>query len=183
MAKLIKDYGIDVRELDSALAGTAPADPVASQVEQLLAKRLAPLNQFLIQQRQREQQAEQEQTQQVGTTIAQMAADPKYPHFEAVRMDMADIIDIASKRGQRYTLEEAYSRAVAMNPEVSKQVATQQTEATRRAAAQRTNAAAQRALAASVSVGGAPSGIPTGTPTGGDRRAVIEAAFETAAGR
>jgi hypothetical protein len=149
----------------------------------LLQQRLAPFQTF-IQQQQAQTRAQEEQvSQQIGTTIEQMAADPKYPHFGSVREDMADVIDIASKRGVYLTLEQAYSRAVAMNPEVSQEVASQQAAEATRAAAQTANARAQRALNASASVGGAPNGSPSGTPINStDRRAVIEAAFSSATG-
>jgi hypothetical protein len=111
-----------------------------------------------------------------------MASDPKYPHFETLRDDMADLIDIASKRGVYLTLEDAYARATGMNPEVSRQVATQQSLASKQSAAQAANTKAQRALQASVSVGGAPAGAPTAVQ-GSGRRAAIEAAFEQLEGR
>jgi hypothetical protein len=112
-----------------------------------------------------------------------MAANPKYPHFDTLREDMADVIDIASKRGVKLSLEQAYSRAAAMNPEVSQLVANQQNQAAKQTAAQVANARAQRALAASSSVNGAPNSLPTGAPSGNDRRAAIAAAFESFEGR
>jgi hypothetical protein len=183
MAKLIKDYGVDVRELDAALAGKPGADPVSATVEQLVNQRLAPMQQWIAQQEQLRIQGEQQQNGQISQTIEQMAEDPKYPHFEDLREEMADIIDLSAKRGVYLSLDSAYSRAVAMNPEVSKQVATQQaTEAAKTAAAQK-NAAAQKALGASVSVGGAPGGLPSGAPGADDRRATIAAAFDSIGGR
>ncbi len=182
VAKLIKDYDVDILELDSALAGAQPANPVESQVEQLVQQRLAPFQQYMAQQDQQRQQIEQRAAQQIGMTIEKMASDPKYPHFETLRDDMADLIDIASKRGVYLTLEDAYSRATAMNPDVSRQVAAQQALANKQSAAQAANAKAQQALKASVSVGGAPAGAPSG-PQGAGRRAAIEAAFEQLEGR
>ena len=41
-------------------------------------------------------------------TVERMAQDPAFPHFEAVRQDMADVIDISAKRGVYLTLEQAY---------------------------------------------------------------------------
>lgn len=179
MAKLINDYGVDIMELDSALAGKAPADPVDARLEELVQQRLAPLQQFLTQQQQREQAQERQSMTQVTQTVDQMAVDPKYPHFETVRMDMADVLDLAAKRGLYLSLEQAYNRAVAMNPEVSSQVATQQAADAKKAAAQAANARAQKALGASVSVGGAPGGVPSGASGAIDRRSTIAAAFDS----
>lgn len=186
MARLITDYGVDVRELDAALASGAhgrPADPVTSQVDQLLQQRLAPFNEYIAQQQQREAQQNQLANQQVAQTIEQMAADPKYPYFEDLRQDMADIIDLASKRGNSLTLDQAYHRAAVMNPEIGKLVAAQRNQLAGRAAAQADNARAQRALNASSSVGGAPGGVPSSTPVGTDRRAALSAAFDAVQGR
>ena len=183
MAKLINDYGVDIVELDNALAGKAPADPVDDRVERLLAQRLAPLQQFLTAQQQREQEQERNSMGQITQTVETMAVDPKYPHFEDVRQDMADVIDLAAKRGLYLSLEQAYNRAVAMNPEVSAQVAARQATDARSAAALAANAKAQKALGASVSVGGAPGGAPSGASGAIDRRSVIEAAFDQIGGR
>jgi hypothetical protein len=183
MAKLIKDYDIDVHELDAALAGVAPVDPVSSTVEQLVNQRLAPvLQQFNVLQQREVAQAQQTQGQ-IMQSIDQMAADPTYPHFQDLREDMADIVDLAAKRGVYLSLPEAYSRAVAMNPEVSKQVANQQATEAARAARAAKDAKARRALGASVSVGGAPGGAPSGASGANDRRATIAAAFDNLGGR
>lgn len=183
MAKLINDYGVDVMELDAALAGKTPADPVSSRVEQLLQERLAPLQQYLTQQQMREQMREQQSSEEITQTIEQMSTDPKYPYFEDVREDMADLVDISAKRGVYITLAQAYTRAIAMNPEVSKLVAAEQETASRKASALAANAKAQKALSASVSVSGSPSSTPSGTSVASDRRATIAAAFESVGGR
>jgi hypothetical protein len=183
MAKLINDYGVDIAELDSALAGKGAADPVDSRVEQLLQQRLAPFQQYLQAQQQREQQYEQRSQAEVNESIENMATDPKFPHFESVRLDMADIVDLAAKRGLYLSLEDAYNRAIAMNPEVSAQVAAQRQADAKRAAAQAANAKAQKALGASISVGGAPGGVPSGASEATDRRSTIAAAFDSLSGR
>lgn len=179
MAKLISDYGVDIRALDSALAGKTPDDPVASTVEQLVNQRLAPLQQYVSSLQQREQQAEHQSSRQIAQTVEQMAEDPKYPYFQDLREEMADLIDLKASRGVYLSLDEAYSRTVAMNPEVSKQVAAQNAAEAAKAAAAAKNAKAQRALGASVSVGGAPGGVPSGASEADDRRAVIAAAFDS----
>jgi hypothetical protein len=183
MAKLISDYDIDVVELDAALSGKGPADPVASRMEQMLQQRLAPIQQFLTAQQQREQQQREQSNQEMGRTLDQMAEDPKYPHFEELKGDMADVIELSAKKGLYLSLEQAYSRAIAMNPEVNQQVAAQREAEAKKAAAQNANAKAQRALKASVSVGGSPSGVPAGTSVASDRRATIAAALDAVGGR
>ena len=185
VAKLVKDYDIDILALDDALAGRvhAEADPRAqnqAEVERLLAQRLAPFQHLL----EREQQREQQDSQVVTTTIQQMAANvEKFPYFQDVREDMADLLDMAAKKGRALSLEQAYNQATLLDPEISALVS-KQTQATQAAeAAAKAAAQAQRARRASVSVGGAPSGLISGSPAAGDRRAAIEAAFDSVGGR
>jgi hypothetical protein len=183
LAKLIKDYGVDIAELDNALSGRPAADPVSSQVEILLQERLAPFQQYIEQQQRRTAAQEQQTAQELQHTVETMAQDPKYPYFEDVREAMADIVEIMAKRGQHITIEAAYNRAVAMDPVISQEVSAKAAADAQAAQAAHQNGRAQRALNASSSVGGAPSGTINGTPAANDRRAVIAAAFDAAGGR
>lgn len=183
MARLIKDYDVDVIELDRELSGAAPADPVQSTVDKLLQERLAPFMSIVERQRQAELQQTQQAAQTMETQIAAMEDNPKFPDFDEVRADMADIIEIQSKRGVYLSLEQAYTRAVAMNPDVSARVTQRQQAASSQAAAQEANSRAQRALKASSSVSGSPGGTPAGGISANDRRATIAAAFDSAEGR
>lgn len=179
MAHLIKDYGIDVTMLDAALSGAGvQADPVSSRLEQLLEQRLAPLTSFVQQSEQQRQNAIQRDFEQQKTTVESMASDPKFPLFELVREDMADLIEVYAKRGVDVSLSDAYNRAVQMNPEASAQVK----ESTKREQALAANARTQRALGASLSVTGAPAALKTGVNPG-DLRATLEAAVLANAGR
>jgi hypothetical protein len=183
MASLISDYGVDLQELDNALAGRPVADPVDSRVEELLQQRLAPIQQFLSQQQLYEQQRQQQAQQQLAHTVETMAQDANYPHFAQVRESMADIVEIMANRGQHITIETAYNRAVAMDPVLGPQFQTKSAAQRQADAAAQVGSRAQRALNASVSVGGAPSGAISGALSGSNRRATIEAAFDAAAGR
>jgi hypothetical protein len=94
--------------------------------------------------------------------------------FEDVRQDMADLIEVAQRRGVALTLKDAYTRAVGLHPEISKVVSQ------RAAAAARTPAGAtQRARAASSSVRSSPAVQPKGDrEVGHDMRADLEAAMD-----
>ena len=129
--------------------------------------------------KQEQQQRTQQTEAEVAKTFAAFQDDTKYPYYDQVRNDMADIIELSAKKGVYVTLEQAYNKAVQLDPVISQELAAQSVTAK----AARANAQAQRALKASVSVGGAPSGIASGSPTNGDRRSIISAAFETAGGR
>lgn len=184
MAQLIKEYGIDIQALDSALAGEA-IDPVAQRVEQLLGQRLAPIQQLLQNQQSMLEQQRMAIQQEAAQTVEAMEANPsKYPHFDVVREDMADLIEMSARRGNMLSLEDAYARAVGMNPTLAakQQVALAQQGAVAQAQAQA--AQAQKAREASASVRGAPAGVPLGALSeNASLRDTIEAALSQAGGR
>jgi hypothetical protein len=186
MALLIKEYGVDIRLLDDALAGQAPsADPVQTRLEQMLSERLTPLQSFLQNQANIAAQQEYRIQADASMTIEQMSQDNiNFPYFEQVREDMADIIEMNARRQVYLTPQQAYGRAVAMNPEWGAQMAQQAQNGRQLQQAHELNTRAQRALNASSSVSGGPSGSPVGGANqGNDLRATIEAAFSQVAGR
>ena len=180
-AKLIMEYGVDISMLDDALSGSAPQnrDPVADRVQQLLDERLKPINAFVQQTEQQKQEAIRKDFERVSQDIEKMAENTeKFPLFDTVREDMADIIEINSKRGVYLSAEDAYNRAVHMNPEASAQLQ----QLTKQAQAKAANETAQRALGASRSISGSPSGVRTEVPAT-DLRGTLEAAVQAASGR
>lgn len=145
VAGLIKHYGIDIGMLDNVLAGEPVANPQEQQLSQMLDQRLAPVNQLLEQFNQSKQQQAQAVEQEAGQTVEQFGSDPKNEFFMDVRDTMADFLDMASQRGQTMTLEQAYDRACALNPEIANIVASkraqEQQAASQATIAGKTNAA------------------------------------------
>jgi tetratricopeptide (TPR) repeat protein len=178
-AKLIKDYEVDIRELDAALAGAGPVDSVAATVERLVAERLGPVQSFIMQQQQMEAARNQAYAQEAEVTVETMLADTAtFPHFEQVRETMADLVEVSAKRGVYIDAKTAYNRAVAMDPDLGAQAVARTQSETQRLQAQAAHARAQKALQASASVRGTPSGTP-GSPGSGSLRDTIEAAFDS----
>ena len=170
--KLLQDYGVDIAALDAAISARLggqqqpqqqPAfDPnqITTLVQQQLNQALAPIYQ-------QRQQQEQQIQQQAVQSVEQMSLDPRFPHFDEVREEMADIMEMKFKRGVEITPEQAYNIAIQSNPQLS---------AMRQATQQ--NQFAQRAKAAAVSVSGAPvGGGQQSHVTSGNLRDDIEAAF------
>jgi hypothetical protein len=178
LAELIIDYGIDVKELDTALSaklnpataaivGAPAGTDIAAIVQQQLQQALAPIMQD-------REAAKMRSQQEVTQTVESMAVDPKYPMFDEVRTDMADLIDLFSRRGIYLSLDEAYNRAIRMNPDTYGQMERQSTVSS----ATQQHQAALKAKAAGSSISGAPAG-GGGQFNGGDGslRGAIEAAF------
>lgn len=176
--KLIQDYGIDIAELDKAISARlggqqqpTPTQPdIAQLVQQQLQQALAPIYQ-------QQQQAQQRQQQEAAMTVEQMSLDPQYPFFDELRDEMADLIEVASRRGVVLSLEQAYHKAAQLNPDVAGQLQRQTTMNQ----AQQTHQQAQRAKAAASSVSGAPAGGGNMEFSGdGSLRGAVEAAFANA---
>jgi hypothetical protein len=159
VANMIKHFGIDLVSLDKALVGEAPSPEVQQQsnIEKLLEQKLAPFQQFIQSQQQREQQYRQQTEQEVAHTVETMASDPNFPYFNEVRTDMADIIEMYARRGVTVSLEDAYSRAVRINDETFQASSGRESSQAATQAALQAHQAAQRAKGAAVSVSGSPS--------------------------
>ena len=121
MAELIQTYGIDIKSLDDALAGQISGDPQAQggnpDLEAMLDQRMQPVNdmmQRLANMQQQKQQASQLEAQQ---EVNDFSANAEF--LQDVRHDVADLIDMATRQGREMSLEEAYKKACAMNPQIS----------------------------------------------------------------
>lgn len=179
MAKLIKDYKIDINMLDAALSGQDPGDEPNANIERMLNERLAPVQQFVQGEHQRRQEVVQRERDRAGEVLRRMEADTQnFPHFATVAQDMADVTELALKRGVYLSPAQAYARAVALNPEA--QAAEQGRSGQQRAA--QAHDAATRSLGASLSVSGSPAQLRQPVDPS-DLRGTIEAAFAAAQGR
>lgn len=177
MSGLIQQFGVGrfgpgfVEALDQALVGQTPKeDPREAAIRRQLEQEIAPVRQFMSELQQQRQQQEAMQQQAAGTEVQGFLANHEFAMD--VKDDMADLIELASKRGREMSLEEAYDRACRAHPEIGKifQKRDQASQAASR------NQVAQKARAASVSVGGAPTPGPSGSPNA-DIRSALENAW------
>jgi len=119
-ARIISAYGVDIQALDDALVGNPQpsrqqnGDP---RIDSLLEQKLAPFNEFMQTVQQLQERQKTEGLQQAQNEVANFAATHEF--LGDVREDMADIIDLAAKRGVQLTMEQAYDRACAAHPEIS----------------------------------------------------------------
>jgi len=177
VAGIVNQFGVGrfgnafIEQLDGALAGQTPkVDPQQNAIEQVLNQKLAPVQQMLNQFQQAQAQQQQMVQQQAVNEVEQFLSKAEFGND--VREDMADILEVAQRRGINMTLQDAYKKAVMMNDNV-RSVLTQRVQSQK---AQSQTQAAQRARSAAVSVSGA-------APMGGmqapvtDVRSAIEAAI------
>jgi hypothetical protein len=175
IARMVQAYlpGRDGLELlDRRLAGEA-LQPGPQQGAQFRDPRV---DQLLAQMEQAKAAQEQSVSQKAETMITAIQ-DKEF--FADLREDMADLMEMHQRRGLTLTLEDAYNRAAAAHPEISK-VLTQRAEAQRLANPTGSTQAARRA---SVSIRSNPATAPSGERRVGDLREDLEAALDTASGR
>lgn len=117
VASLIKDFSIDIDALDMALSGTdMPAEMQGNDVASQIATAIKP---FQDQITQFQTNANNQSNALIDNEVNAFGNDAKHEFYKDVRMDMADLMDMSANRGANMSLDEAYQRACAMNPEIS----------------------------------------------------------------
>lgn len=158
-AQLAREYGIDLTQVQQP----QPVDPQTQFLTQQLNELRQQQQMWQNQLQQQEQMRAQQELQSFAT------ADKK--HFDAVRNDMADLLET----GKAKTLQEAYDMAVWMRPDVRQTLIEQQLADAQRKTLEQ--AQAQRAKTAAVGVKGS-SPVGAGSqPVTGSLRDVIAAQF------
>lgn len=151
VADLVKTFGVPIDALDAALAGAAP--PQGAQPGPYKDPRVDQLFATLENAQRQRAQAVHESARSEAEAFA-----AKAEFFEDVRQDVADLLEMAARRGQALTLQDAYDRVVRMHPEISGIVA--QREAAAKAKEQQAAMAKTRNAASSVR--SSPSAAPAG---------------------
>lgn len=178
VAEIIGNYGIDLRTLDNVLSAIAKDGKVPSpnqQVEQPPSW-ARPMFDFMNTVQQSKQQMEARAQQEATQEIEKFA---EKPFFDDLREDMADLMEVAAKRGRTMTMDDAYARAVAANPEISAIIAQRKKAGNPVSEAAATLARARRAAS---TVNGSPSGKKVDGSKGkpASRREAIEQAWDDA---
>ncbi len=119
VADMITTFGVDINTLDSAIVGAAPSAEVQqnNQLEQMMNARMKPFEEMMGQQKAYQQQQATQRTETANSEVA--AFSQKAEFLGDVRNDMADLIEMAANRGQTMSMEEAYGKACAINPQIS----------------------------------------------------------------
>lgn len=170
IAGLIQHYGVDLRTLDSLLAGEMPEDNSMSQFESMLNQRMAPMNEFLNQQQNQQQQFAYSQQQEANTEWETF----KNTHDFAtdLQTEMADWLTMAAQKGQSMTIDQAYEKAIMMNPEIQQII--QQRKSANEASAQSKKIRQKEGASVSMRGGGA---MQQGAPAPQSRREALEQAW------
>ena len=159
--RLAQSYGVSLEGLTQE---QPEVDPQYSALQSEIERLRAEQNQFVTGMQQQTQQ-------QLNGEIEAFAKD--HEHFEAVREDMAMLMEV----GKAQDLEDAYNKALRLNDELAAQINAQQHEEAEKVRREKAAQAAQAAKQAAVSVTGAPV-AGNAAPSPHDRRAVLAAAMD-----
>lgn len=162
MAEMFSRYGVDIGMLDEAITRRIknPQQPQQQQPQhQAPPAWAAPL---IDMQRQFQANMAQRETQQREAASAEIQAMESKPYFGDIKEDIADVMEIAGRRGVVLSLEQAYQKAIQLNPQVSKlvqgrQSTTTASEAGRTLASARRRASTVRGAPSSASLSGKPA--------------------------
>ena len=189
IAQLVRTYGIDIQMLDNALAnGQGPGGQPAGgnsdfrqqqAMQHWLQQQMAPYQQFMQNVQQRQQQYNQRVEAEAAQEIAAAEQNPEMEFFNDVRETMADIVEVATRRGIKLSMLEAYQQAIQIDPHVRSVLQSRQTQQTQ----QQSTVAAQRAKKAAVSISGAPVMGTLNTEAPKDLRGAVAAAIDASTGR
>lgn len=158
-AQLAKEYGIDLGQVQAP----QPVDP---QTQYLMQQ----LNELRQSQQMWQNQIQQQEQAKAQQELSQFATAER-PHFDAVRNDMADLLET----GKAQSMQEAYEMAVWMRPDIRSTLIEQQRAEAQRKAIE--TAQAQRVKTAAVSVKGSSPVAGGVQPVKGSLRDILEANF------
>lgn len=122
IGNLIQQFGIDIPTLDGLLSGNgAPREmQQQSEVQQQVQAALQPYQQHMAQVQQQQQYEQQQVANAVNSEIGAFSQSTENEFYSDVKMQMADIMDLAANRGQNMGLKEAYDTACQLNPEIKR---------------------------------------------------------------
>ncbi|GAB3773767.1 hypothetical protein GCM10028796_46810 [Ramlibacter monticola] len=186
VANIVRQHGIDLQMLDSALAQMLGVtdDGQAPQQQPLRDPRVDQILAYQQQQQyaQQQQLAEREawEDNELRKSLASFAQTHEF--YADVADTMADLIDAATRRGQAVDMEKIYARACQLDEQVSTILAQRaglaQPTRNQQRGAPGPSQAVLRAKRAAVSVNGSPSPEGATVPKNDSIRSAIEAAFD-----
>lgn len=160
LQKIAQDYGIDM--------GMAQQVPQQDPQTQYLMQQLNELRQT---QQMWQNTIQQQEREKANYELTNFSSTGEKTHFEAVRNDMADLLET----GKAQSLEQAYEMAIWMRPDVRQTLIEQQRiEAQKKYEEQQR---ATRAKTASVSVKGSSPSSSGSQPVSGSLRDILQAQF------
>jgi len=117
---IIKNYDVDIGILDSVLAGEELPGSANDSVIQAMEKRFAPMLKFFEEAQGNQKSYQESQSAKIEREIEEFSNDKSHEFYSDVRETMADLIEVAERRGLTMTLQEAYDKACQLTPDIAK---------------------------------------------------------------
>ena len=172
---IINEYGVDIPTLDKILSGEPVKDDPNASLLTAMDEKLAPMNEFMGRVTSMQQGNAQQMNTEADQSIDEFAENHDF--YEDLRDDMADLLEMSANRGRSMSMEEAYEKAGAAHPEISKIMSQRKAADENKLTAE----AAQKKRDAASSVRGSPGGQKN-TGAEGSMRSVMEEAWDETAG-
>jgi hypothetical protein len=177
IAEVIKRHGVDLELLDTLLAGQQPQNNPQMAIQEAIRQQLSPVMQMLQEQRQFAQQHDEVLNQEAATELEQFAASHEF--YWDVKDDMAEIMELAMRRGRPISLTDAYDRATLLVEPVRRTIESRKAAETARNATR----VAQNAKRSASSVTPSNEAGTTVSVPGDSLRAAIEHSIALQQGR
>lgn len=177
-AEIINNYGIDIQVLDQVLTNTLQNRGSNPNQVAPVPDWARPIFGFMDNVNKMQEQRQQQMQQEADEAIQSFS---EKPFFDDVREDMADLMEAAANRGRVMTIDQAYEKAIALNPDIAKIVGQRKLAEANRNPISEAAATLARARKASSTVKGAPQGSKAGAPNGKmSRRQQLSEAWDDA---
>lgn len=178
VSDIIANYGVDIKILDQVLSSGGYNPNQQAQV-QAVPQWAKPLFGFMENVQTLQQQRQHQMQQEAEQAIQALEAKP---FFDDVREDMADLMEAAANRGRVLSMEQAYEKAIALNPEIAKVIEQRKLAERNRNPVSEAAATLARARKAASTVKGSPAGTKVGVPSGTklSRRQQLSEAWDNA---
>jgi hypothetical protein len=176
VAGFIQEYSIDISMLDDALSGKVAAPTADDPIAKMLNERLKPMDDMLEKMNQNQRSAQFQRNQDAISEVATFRDGKEF--YDDVKNDMADMVEMAEKRGITMPLQEAYDKACALNPEISGVLSKRAEDE----ALLGKGAILDAKRGASVSLSGKQGGVVAPNADGMSMRDTIEAGFDAQVG-
>jgi len=127
LLQVAQQHGADMSVFQNGI------DPGQVEMQNHLQPLQAEIQQLKYHLTQRDQQAQQFEVSQAQNDIHAFSSalnddgKPRYPHFDIVRNQMADLIESNERAGNKITLEQAYENAIWQTPEIRQHLLSEQT--------------------------------------------------------
>lgn len=114
-AKIIRDFGVDIKSLDSVLVGKRSQSQASPEFQQL-SKQMTEMQTYVQNQETAKNYQNNQQKEKESAGVTEFLANNEFAND--LKLDMADVMELSDRRGIKISLKEAYDRALLLRPDI-----------------------------------------------------------------